>query len=304
MGQELGEGDIKISTSVSKSNREVVSIPKTWSRESQQQNRQSHLRPLYTDCPVSWHTCPKIRETCKDRQHTWENEAWPVGTESSASVREKKREPGRTEHRSLYFKFLSPQTSSFKVDPGASFRMYSFLMASFVSSTSESIFLSLCVPCFARGICWLTSTFSFNSLFGVVLLLLFLPFNSAFQLFSPVFHRAVLCMGPLCGGEWPDWSLCECSAGAKPMAPNRFFLLTSPCFRSLEPRSYLSDAVPQVTPLFSPLFSSEFGLLYPNHPAFPLCRLLSPATPMQIHFQGMWPFRQHGYHYPYRLIRL
>ena len=111
-------------------------------------------------------------------------------------------------------------------------------------------------------------------------------------------------MGPLCGGEWPDWSLCECSAGAKPMAPNRFFLLTSPCFRSLEPRSYLSDAVPQVTPLFSPLFSSEFGLLYPNHPAFPLCRLLSPATPMQIHFQGMWPFRQHGYHYPYRLIRL
>ena len=180
MGQELGEGDIKISTSVSKSNREVVSIPKTWSRESQQQNRQSHLRPLYTDCPVSRHTCPKIRETCKDRQHTWENEAWPVGTESSATVREKKREPGRTEHRSLYFKFLSPQTSSFKVDPGASFQMYSFLMASFVSSTSESILLSLCVPCSARGICWLTSTFSFNSLFGVVLLLLFLPSSFCF----------------------------------------------------------------------------------------------------------------------------
>ena len=118
-------------------------------------------------------------------------------------------------------------------------KSYSFLMASFVSSTSESILLSLCVPCSARGICWLTSTFSFNSLFGVVFLLLFLPFNSAFQLFSPVFHWAVLCMGPLCGGEWPDWSRCECSAGAKSMAPNRFFLLTSPCFHSLEPRSYL-----------------------------------------------------------------
>lgn len=122
---------------------------------------------------MSRHTCPKIRETCKDRQHTWENEAWPVGTESSATVREKKREPGRTEHRSLYFKFLSPQTSSFKVDPGASFQMYSFLMASlfllhqnpfsslFVFPALPGVFADLLQPSLSIHSLELSSSFCF-----------------------------------------------------------------------------------------------------------------------------------------------
>ena len=176
-------------------------------------------------------------------------------------------------------------------------------MASFVSSTSESILLSLSIPCSARGICWLTSTFSFNSLFAVVLFLLFLPFHSAFQLFSPSLSLSSSVYGTFVWQRmaWLEqlwmqhWGQIH---GSQQMLSANI---------ALPP---LSGATVSLIGLGPSGHASVFTIIlirvwtFIPWPSRPPSHLLSPATPMQIHSQVMWPFRQHGYLYPYGLINV